>query len=374
MVPLRLTIDDAADHEVILWQNNRCSSTRFCRPIRFQFARETTELAQAEKKYIEDQIAQLVPTKYPMGNKNIEVSHSMLFTMIDGKICNAITETTSTQRCYLCGLTSKDFNDMDKVLHVEVNKQRFEFGLSILHAWIRFLESILHLAYKLPLQKWQARGTQDKQVVAETKKKIQMKFKQELGIIVDKPKQGYGSTNDGNTARRFFHNFENAAEITGISVELIRRLNIILQTLSSGHLIDTEKFRKYTLDTALLYIEKYAWYPMTPTLHKILIHGPDVIATSILPIGQLSEEAQEASNKVFKRFREDYSRKISREKTNEDVLNRLLIASDPFISSMEDTQKSRKTVDKEVLYLIVPPNISFTSDIETEADDDSPSE
>lgn len=290
--------------------------------------------------------------------------------MIDGKICNAITATASTQRCYLCGLTSRDFNNIDKVLHVEVDKKQFKFGLSILHAWIRLLESILHLAYKLPLQKWQARGPHDKEVVAETKTNIQKKFKQELGLTVDKPKQGYGSSNDGNTARRFFRDFEKSAEITGISVDLIKRLNIILQTLSSGHLIDTEKFQKYTLDTALLYIEKYVWHPMTPTLHKILIHGPHIISASILPIGQLTEEAQEASNKVFKRFRENYSRRISREKTNEDVLNRLLIASDPLISNIDPPQKLSKILPKEVLKLIVPPNISFTSDTETDTDDD----
>ena len=34
--------------------------------------------------------------------------------MIDGKVSNAATYTTSTMRCYLCGQTSKDFNDLNK--------------------------------------------------------------------------------------------------------------------------------------------------------------------------------------------------------------------------------------------------------------------
>lgn len=82
---------------------------------------------------------------------------------------------------------------------------------------------------------------------------------------------------------------------------------------------------------------------MTPTQHKSLIHGPDVIANFLVPVGQLSEETQEANHKVFKRFRENYSRKISRENTNEDVLYRLLIPSDPYISCMEDTPKCKKS-------------------------------
>lgn len=50
----------------------------------------------------------------------------------------------------------------------------------------------------------------------ETRKKsIQDKFRDKLGLIVDSIKPGYGTTNDGNTARRFFNNPQISAEITG---------------------------------------------------------------------------------------------------------------------------------------------------------------
>ena len=42
---------------------------------------------------------------------------------------------------------------------------------------------------------------------------------------------------------------------------------------------------------------------MSPTIHKVLIHGPTIIDKAILPIGQLGEEAQEANNKMFKWYR-----------------------------------------------------------------------
>jgi hypothetical protein len=44
------------------------------------------------------------------------------------------------------------------------------------------------------------------------------------------------------------------------------------------------------------------------------------VSGAILPIGQLSEEAQESINKDLKYFRSSHSRKISRSSTNEDVL------------------------------------------------------
>ncbi|EFN79904.1 hypothetical protein EAI_01958, partial [Harpegnathos saltator] len=38
---------------------------------------------------------------------SLQVSHNMLFTMIDGSICNVISGTNSTQTCYICGATPK---------------------------------------------------------------------------------------------------------------------------------------------------------------------------------------------------------------------------------------------------------------------------
>lgn len=62
-------------------------------------------------EFIEQQIMSLVPLKIVIDGIEITVNYEMLFTIIDGKICNAIT---STLKCYLCGATSKDFNDIDK--------------------------------------------------------------------------------------------------------------------------------------------------------------------------------------------------------------------------------------------------------------------
>lgn len=51
---------------------------------------------------------------------------------------------------------------------------------------------------------------------------------------------------------------------------------------------------------------------MPSTLHKILIHGADIINTSMLPVGIFDEEASEARNKDYKNFRQFHSRKHDR--------------------------------------------------------------
>ena len=140
---------------------------------------------------------------------------------------------------------------------------------------------------------------------ARKKKKsyVQRRFREELGLRIDRPRQGTGSSNDGNTARRFFQNFEIAAEITGVDIELIKRFYIILQTLSSGESIDSQKFGAFAYKTAQLYVEKYKWYYMPSSVHKILIHGEVIIQHfGILPIGQISEDAQEGRNKDYKKY------------------------------------------------------------------------
>ena len=103
--------------------------------------------------------------------------------------------------------------------------------------------------------------------------------------------------------------------------------------VASGYDIDVNKFRLFSLDTARYFVEKYPWYSMPPTLHKYFIHGPEFISSALLPIGQLTEEAQEACNKDFKRYGENYSRKCSRKDTNAGIFNFFLLNSNPVTSS-----------------------------------------
>lgn len=330
LVPLRLQ-SHIGDRLKILWQNPTPSSTRFCRPIRIRFLKEDVDITQQEIKYVEDQANHLMKTEIERSNGIIIVRHVLLPTMVDAKVCNAATGTSSTRKCYICGKTSKNFNDFES--RNSEDPQSLRFGLSILHARIRFFETILHLAYKLPIKKWQARSAEEKEIVKKTKEEIQKAYRERTGLLIDMPKPGFGNTNSGNTSRRFFADPELACQITGISKEFILKLKVILEAISSGHKINLEKFEEYCKNTASLYVDLYGWHPMTPTLHKILMHGASVIKYAILPIGQLSEEAAEARNRHFRSYREHFSRKFSRLYCNQDILNRLLLTSDPFISS-----------------------------------------
>jgi hypothetical protein len=128
--------------------------------------------------------------------------------------------------------------------------------------------------------------------------------------------------------------------------------------MASGYIINLKLFEEYTLKTAQLFVEKYPWYNMSPTIHKVLIHVTTIIEKAILPIGQLGEEAQEANHKMFKKYREEFTRKFSRQVTNEDIVNRLLISSDPFITSMHQPMKRKSNLNATIVQLLQSPDFN----------------
>lgn len=102
-VPLRLT-----SGEEIIWENSKPSSTLLCRPIYFQFIHENKLNIKEEKAKIDDEITALVPS---LIENEIRVKHSMLMTMIDGKITSHLSET-SMQTCDICKAVPSEMNKL----------------------------------------------------------------------------------------------------------------------------------------------------------------------------------------------------------------------------------------------------------------------
>lgn len=350
LVPLQVQIGS-----LILWQNSRPSSTRFCRPIKLICKKESSDLISAEIENVRIQITKIIPTVF----ESFQIHHQFHMTMIDGKIFSVVAGSSS-QTCGICGATPKVMNDLDAIKNLPLNTNMYEYGLSTLHAWIRCFECILHIGYRLPIKKWQIRST-DKTIVDQTKFNIQEKLRKEMNILVDIPTPGSGNTNNGNTARRFFQQPQLSADLTGVNEELITRFSVILRTMACGYKVNTDAFRIYCLKTAELFVNQYPWFYMPSSVHKILIHGADIISNVSLPIGMMSEEAQEARNKDLRNYRQHHTRKNSRENTMEDLMHALLFSSDPVISSISKrpSNYSRNNIklDEAVLNLLADQNM-----------------
>lgn len=376
LVPIKIMCE-----EKTVWENPKPCSPAFCRPVHFQFVKESEAIVKAEVTRMKEEISALRPTEC----ESNKVSHKLVMTMVDAKICTYLSEAKSNAACYICLAKPTEMNNLEAVEKRVSSPEMLEFGLSSLHARINVMECLLHISYRLDIKKWAIRGEEDQNIRDAKKKIVQDRFRTELGLLIDVVKQGHGTTNDGNTARRFFEDPVKTADITGLDAELIHRFAVILQAVTSGEHIDTVKFKDYAYETAERYVSLYNWYYMSATVHKLLLHGADIVTcNAIIPIGKLSEEASEARNKDFRRFREHNSRKKSRVSSNEDILNFLLLSSDPLISSMRPTfdAKKKKTFFSETLDLLKPqePEFEFRdisqldSDSEVDSDSDSDSE
>lgn len=376
LVPLKIMCE-----EKTVWENPKPCSPAFCRPVQFQFVKESEAVVKAEVTKMKKEISDLRPTEYETN----KVTHDLIMTMVDAKICTYLSEAKSNAACYICLAKPTEMNNLELVEKRVTSPEMLKFGLSSLHARINVMGCLLNISYRLDIKKSSVRGTEEQNVRDAKKKIVQDRFKNELGLLIDVVKQGHGTTNDGNTARKFFEDPVKTADITGLDAELIHRFAVILQSITSGEDVDTVKFKDYAYKTAERYVSLYNWYYMSATVHKLLLHGADIITcNAIVPIGNLSEEASEARNKDFRRFREHNSRKKSRVSSNEDILNFLLLSSDPLISSIRPTfdAKKKKTFFSETLDLLKlqQPEFEFTdishldSDSEMDSDSDSDSE
>lgn len=95
---------------------------------------------------------------------------------------------------------------------------------------------------------------------------------------------------------------------------------IILKTNCSRSTINNEKFWIYFRKTA----EPFVYLHMPASVNKVHLQTAYICHHScIFPTGIISVEADEESNKDFRRVWECGTRKIGRMKTNEDLLNLL---------------------------------------------------
>lgn len=339
-----------------IWKNQCSSSVRFCRPISLEFVKETKDLNVKTKLDIEQEISELETFNFVQENgKIITVSFKFHLSMLDGKVLAHITNTKSFQSCTCCGATPSQMNNLQNIGNgkFKADPSSLEYGISPLHCWIRFLDLVLHISYRLPLKKWQIRAENDKLILKARKAEIQASFIEHFNLRVDMPAAGgSGNSNTGNVARKSFSNPALLSKVLGLDEKLLSYLHTILIAVSCDQSLDSEKFRSFCIDTAKLYCQLYDWFPMPSSLHRVLIHGADIVASSTLPLGLLSEEAAEARNKLYKSDRLNHSRKTSRENNMYDMMARSLISSDPILSDF-DIKRRMKSLKKKDLPLAV---------------------
>jgi hypothetical protein len=89
----------------------------YCHRNQIQFKKEIAQLVKEETScWRKTKEALKNGDKFEEQNNVVFVSHDMVLTMADGKICNTIISTSSDQVCYVCGAAPKQMKRTDEIV------------------------------------------------------------------------------------------------------------------------------------------------------------------------------------------------------------------------------------------------------------------
>ena len=185
-----------------------------------------------------------------------------------------------------------------------------------------------------------------------------------------------GNTNCGDTAKTAFANVDILVEILQIYPrKIVYMLKIMIECLTCGEPIDSQKFRDYCDEWLDLFHNDRSinWNWMSQSVHFLMHHVDKVIDLFPCAPGLMSEEGSECNVKYFRKTRTQNARQIP-SKNLEDCFKRQEHKSDAIIQSLLSPVKRSKTdLSLDVQALLAPPE-SYDPLDEPESDTDPDSD
>ncbi|KAI6659635.1 hypothetical protein LOD99_14558 [Oopsacas minuta] len=272
----------------------------------------------------------------------VEIQHSQL----DGKMAKIISGAGGAC-CQFCTATFKQIHDPD------IAKDGFPINRSITDLKVLFdevnEEEFLSLSSDnrfSPLARGVFKWSPTSKRVSDAKTFVTSLIKDNLNIIIDIPSTQGGTTTTGNVVRRCLIRKDDndqdflywvltviPSEFKSHIIEIHTCLGAILRVYNSSRRVDTEELALVCSNIYQSILCAFPWANVSPTLHKLLAHAPEIISMFNDGHGleNLSEEGLEASNKYIRRYRDRLARKFSFEENLKDVFVRLISHSDPML-------------------------------------------
>lgn len=97
---------------------------------------------------------------------------------------------------------------------------------------------------------------------------IRRSEQESLHINVDKPR-----ANDGNTARRFFSEYEKVAKATGLAQGYLKGFHCVLSALNTPRRLNAARVEEYARGLRERLDIVYPWKILSPSVHKLLYHA-----------------------------------------------------------------------------------------------------
>lgn len=123
-------MDNNTKQKDIIWSYPTPSPTKLCRPLKMQFLKETVDISKRETQLVKDQIQTLSETTFTTNSlQMLLIKHDLYMTMIDMKMINYLTNTSS-QKCYLCGASPVEMNNLEKLLQKPIIEDYLQYGIT----------------------------------------------------------------------------------------------------------------------------------------------------------------------------------------------------------------------------------------------------
>ena len=325
----------------VIYHNPLFNSNLAVRPKQHLYRREDDVLEYVLDD-LKEEMANLQPIEWDDG---IKIKFVPIFSMNDQKVMNKRHGNDWTKACPICKAGPEEFKDVKAVF--DANPEALaDLCMSTLHFGPRVMENLLKVGFNQKFKQPTVVTPEEQKMREETKDHIIKEVKRVLRQDVFK-----GQSNTGNCARTLFKNSIFFADLIGVDEDLVHRIHMIWIALTSSSIaIDPKKFQKYCQETKALYLQECGWYNMSPTLHKVLEHGHQILELipPELTVGMLSEEPAEASNKDTKMFQKYHAFRGKPEKKNEQVFQRMMDRSDPYMHRLflDEHVKSRSKNDE----------------------------
>ena len=312
----------------VVYHNPLFNSPLAVRPKQHLYRREDDVLDEVLDE-LKEEMENLQPIVWEE-NEAVKIKFVPFFSMNDGKVMNHLHGNNWTNACPICYAGPERFSDINSVYSANPEALA-QLCLSTLHFGPRVMENLLKVGFNKDFQKSQAITDEHKRMRAISKEHIISEVKRVLKQDVFK-----GQSNTGNCARTLFKNSIFFADLIGVDEDLVHRIYMIWIALTSALPIDPKEFYNYCQETKDLYFEQCGWYNMSPTLHKVLEHGHQILQLlpPTLTAGMLSEEPAEASNKDVKFFQKYHTFQGVPKTKNLQVFHRMMDRSDPLSHSL----------------------------------------
>ena len=333
------------------FHNHLANASSSCRPLRLVNCKETPQSSRAEIDRLKNEIANLKSLRW---SNVVEFEFEPYLSMGDQAIVNSWVHNNCTSHCPNCLTGQADWGEdglKDNPISALCQEPIDNLAFSPLHLGVNTWRHVVNLAYRWELGMYVVR-TEFKHLKEAKKLQVQEAYARDKGLLIDIVKQGFGSTMDGNTARRGLADPEYCERTTGVPAELVEAFRDVWIMFKATFRLCPDKVQQECAKILARYKELCPWGHLPPTIHKALVHGHLYLrkVPETLTLGHFSEEPLEASHKTLRHIEHCNARQFSREMKLLDVMKRLLDLSHPVILAKRTAKHHRSDLQDRPAY------------------------